>query len=279
MNKKIAFITVNYKDTYYTRQFVDSLIKLDGFSECQVVVVDNKSSDKTQTELEKLKNKYPDNVSIFYASDNLYYWGGAAFAINKLYSNKSNMPDWLIVCNNDILVEQQDFLIRLCSLDYREYGVIAPAIISLASGKDQNPFRINTLSRKEQLRWKLFFTHYYVAKLMLLCRDLFISLKLKSRHKKNSFSEQKIYAPHGSFVIFSKFFFEKGGYLDSNFELYGEENTTAEIAKKIGLSVYYYPSLNVLHHEHTSIGKEFTKQRYYKERKSYKYFCKNYLKF
>ncbi|MDI6792497.1 MAG: glycosyltransferase [bacterium] len=277
MNKKFTFITVNYKNTYYTHQLVDSLTKLEGFSECQVVIVDNESSDKTKTELEKLKMKYPNNISIFYVSDNLYYWRGASFGINKVHSDKNNMPDWVIVCNNDILIEQKDFLKKLNSFGNKKYGVIAPAIISSKTGKDQNPFRINPLSRKEQLKWALFCTNYYIAKLMLFCKDLLVLLKLKSNHKKNSFFEQKIYAPHGSFVIFSKVFFERGGYLDSNFDLYGEENTTAEIAKRIGLPVYYCPFLKVLHCEHSSTGMKFTKQKYYKGKTSYRYFCREYL--
>ena len=47
---------------------------------------------------------------------------------------------------------------------------------------------------------------------------------------KNS-SNYQIYAGHGSCIIFNKDFFSNGDILDTGFTMYGEEISTAEIAK------------------------------------------------
>src|SRR3989442_12924430 len=68
-----------------------------------------------------------------------------------------------------------------------------------------------------------------------------------------------IYAPHGAFFIFSRRYFEAGGYLDGNLFLYGEEISVAEICRSLGLPVIYEPSLFVVHNERRSTGHVFSR--------------------
>ena len=85
-----------------------------------------------------------------------------------------------------------------------------------------------------------------------------------------------IYAPHGSFIIFSKYFFNNGGYLDKNLTMYGEEFTTAEIAKNLKISIYYEPDIEVIHVEHSS-NKINWFNSFRLTKKAYYYFLKEYL--
>jgi len=85
-----------------------------------------------------------------------------------------------------------------------------------------------------------------------------------------------IYAPHGSFIIFSKNFFQSGGYLDQNLTMYGEEFTTAEIANKLKTRIYYEPDIEVVHLEHSS-NKINWFNNFYLTKKAYYYFLKEYL--
>jgi GT2 family glycosyltransferase len=61
-----------------------------------------------------------------------------------------------------------------------------------------------------------------------------------------------IYAPHGSFLIFSSEYFRAGGSLDFPCFLFGEEVYLAESLKQLGLDAVYEPSLEVVHQEHKS---------------------------
>jgi GT2 family glycosyltransferase len=277
--KEIVFVTVNYHNSNDTLQLVESLAKLENFDKCQIVIVDNESTFESQSELEKLKMKYPNNVITFYLPENLFYWGGANFAINKLFSDINLMPKWLIVCNNDIVIEQADFITKLLSIDFEKYTIIGPSITSLATGLDQNPFRITPIKPFELFIWRIFFRHYYIAFFMLKCRDLLKKIfKINSKHKNKFITERIIYAPHGAFVIFSKTFFEKGGKLDTNFKLWGEENTLAETARRIGVPIYYFPSLKVIHKEHLAVGQNFTKDKFRYAKEAFEYFYTTYLK-
>jgi GT2 family glycosyltransferase len=63
-----------------------------------------------------------------------------------------------------------------------------------------------------------------------------------------------IYAPHGSFVVLSREFFDRGGRIDYGAFLFGEEIHIAEQARSLALRVRYRPELRVFHEEHASVG-------------------------
>ena len=78
-------------------------------------------------------------------------------------------------------------------------------------------------------------------------------------------------------MIFSREYFRLGGKLDRSFRMYGEEITTAEIAKRIGAAVYYCPDLRVSHREHATTGTRLTRAKYRMEREAYRHFCEEYF--
>src|SRR5205823_4228222 len=86
-----------------------------------------------------------------------------------------------------------------------------------------------------------------------------------------------IYAAHGSFLIFSRRYFEAGGFLDGNLFLYGEEISVAEICRSLGLPVIYEPSLCVLHKEHQSTGRVLSRFTYECQKKAMQYVTSRYL--
>jgi GT2 family glycosyltransferase len=88
---------------------------------------------------------------------------------------------------------------------------------------------------------------------------------------------EAIYAAHGSFFIFSRRYFEGGGFLDGNLFLYGEEISVAEICRSLGLPVVYEPSLCVLHKEHQSTGKALNRFTYECQKRAMHYVTSRYL--
>lgn len=280
--EKVTLITVNYKNFYYTRNLIESLSILEQFNKMKVIIVDNASTSETKSELERIREKYSDIVKCFYLRENLYYWKGAEYALRKVYPVVEFMPEWIIICNNDIIIKQKDFIEKLIRLNYKDYGVIAPSIISLETNKDQNPFLLYPYNKMDVLKRKILLSNWYVYRLIVFMRETVKKYKPNKSKLVNSKTDNKnnfikIYAPHGSFVIFSRNFFEKGGYLDTNFDLYGEELTIAEVALKIGVPIFYVPMLEVFHMEHKSLGKHMSKNNFYKAREAFEYVCKEYL--
>ena len=86
-----------------------------------------------------------------------------------------------------------------------------------------------------------------------------------------------VYAVHGAGILFSKYFFEQGGWLDDNFSLYGEELTVAEIAKQVGCPVTFNPELKLIHQEHTSTQKMDQRSIFNKARESHRYVISQYM--
>jgi len=274
--RRVDFITVNYGRTHETVALVESLSRLEGFGLSRVIIVDNETSAESKRALEGIRTRHSENVRVLYSDVNLFYWGAAAYAIRSMYGETTRMPEWLIVCNNDILVEQKGFISKLLAKDHEKHGIIAPTVISARTGLDQNPHRLRPFSTFELIAGRLFYANYYLARLIFLRKKI---KGLANAVKSDAACGQpcRIYAPQGSFVIFSKNFFEKGGYLDTNFKIFNEELITAEVTRNIGLPVEYCPSLKVLHNEHSSTGDSFTRKNFMLSRDSYRYYRRRYI--
>ena len=106
----ILVITVNYKDTNVTENFVHSLENLDANNKVELVVVDSASTPKTKENLQSLLHSSTLKTQLIVSATNTFYWGGVALALDTLDLSYENGPSWIIVCNNDILFTQQDFL-------------------------------------------------------------------------------------------------------------------------------------------------------------------------
>jgi hypothetical protein len=63
-----------------------------------------------------------------------------------------------------------------------------------------------------------------------------------------------IYAPQGSMMIFHRDFFARGGRLNYQVFLFGEEIFIAEQARALNLAVWYRPELVARHWEHIETG-------------------------
>jgi len=136
---------------------------------------------------------------------------------------------------------------------------------------------VSPLSTIQSLYWKLYFFSYSFSKILLSIKKLirFFAIKVES---KNIDTVKEVYAIHGSAILFSNYFFNAGGLLDDNFEMYAEELTVAEIAKKLNLPITYIPQLEVTHIEHGSTRIIDQKSLYNKARRSHKYFQSAYTK-
>ena len=59
--------------------------------------------------------------------------------------------------------------------------------------------------------------------------------------------------------------------------MYGEEITTAEIAKRNEIPIFFVPDLEVLHVIHSSTGTNIWHDWFYRSKETYKYLKKTYL--
>ena len=272
----IVLITVNYKNTSITEKFVLSANQCRNNSVISIIIVDNQSTQKSVKELEIIGNNSKIDVTILPSKENLFYWGGIGLALSKIDFNSSQSPNWILVANNDIIFNNSDIFKNLLKQNNLVKTIIAPRIIKLLTGMDQNPHMLNPLSLMQKCYYALYYSNPFTAKLVhFFGRFLNRNILMKNKSESNN-NEIYIYAPHGACMIFSKEFFLRGGYLDIGFSFYGEELSIAEISRKLELPITYIPDLVVHHNEHASTSSRDWFTAYSQSKKTYKYLRKKY---
>lgn len=255
---------------------------LNGNENVGLAIVDNASGQEEVAKILPAVSRF-SNARLLESPTNRGYFGAAKFALDRYLEEGNDLPDWVIVCNHDIQIEDKEFFSKLLRQDPKEAGVIAPRIRVAPGGADQNPFMKR---RPGALRWaqlRLVSSNYATAAIwdwLSRRKKEFISRMAARRGQSlqdvNAKSEA-IYAAHGSFFIFSRRYFEAGGFLDGNLFLYGEEISVAEICRSLGLRVMYDLSLCVLHKEHQSTGKVLSRFTYECQKKAMQYIKSRYL--
>jgi GT2 family glycosyltransferase len=273
MTASVCFITVNYHDAPTSERFLKSLADVKGSDTARVIIVNNGHLPDDRAVLEGAVARFPGRIEVLDAGSNLFYWRAAALALQRPALREF---DWIIVCNNDITFPDPDFLEILRGLDPMTHPVVAPHMIAEQTGEPQNPFQRTGLSRAEMVKWRLYFSHYYVARALLWLKGL--SRREREEARQAGGGEETIYAPHGAFMIFSRRFFEAGGELDTGFTMYGEESSIGATARRLGIPVLYAPRLRVIHAEHANanIGAGLSRAKYRRQREAFAYCYRKY---
>jgi len=278
---KILFITVHYKASDGISALLASLQRLERFSSVDVIVVDNASGETELAALRDVLSRYP-NVRLIESGANLGYFGAARFAFDR-YLEAHSLPDWVIVSNHDVVIQDDTFFVKLFSCNAKSVGMIAPRILALPDHTDANPFMRR---RPGWLRWtslRIIHSAYGMARFWhwLSCQKQALRSAIPRRNDKMGANDRErqneIYAPHGAFLVFSRQFFESGGFLDGNLFLYFEEVCVAEICRALGIRIIYDPAFCVFHNEHQSIGANVTRFSYECHRRAFRYIRSRYL--
>ena len=269
----ILIITVNYKDSKPTENLINSIINCKIRSTLKIVIIDNESSEDSLLSLNMIKKTTNLDIEIIRSNKNTYYWGGINLGIKK-YNNDKKDYNWIIACNNDIEFNDNSFFEKLNEIKQNSYSIIAPQIISSLTKKDLNPFMIKPIPFIYNIYYSLYYLNFFTSKIIHKIGHLVKLIKFSSSINYNS--SKKIYAAHGSCMIFKTNFFSDGGYLDTGFTMYGEEVSTAEIAKKLNSLIYYIPCLSIIHNEHQSTRKSSIKNNFLHSKETYYYLKKKY---
>ncbi|SFA60400.1 Glycosyltransferase, GT2 family [Anoxybacillus pushchinoensis] len=159
---------------------------------------------------------------------------------------------FLIVSNPDIEIEK----FSMEELEGLENCILAPTIKTL-TGKDQNPYYYSKIELVEWLKY-----YSYVKNIRLIA---FIGIIINKVYREVSLfvdralgiRKRKIYAVHGSFVIFGReALLRLGKIYDEEMFLLHEENHLARLALKKNIKTYMIHSIKVLHKEDGSISLE-----------------------
>lgn len=254
-----SFVILHYKNIHDTLECIASIKKLKS-SDYSIVVVDNATLTKDEKELLKLET--PDVIcnkeNLGFAKGNNV---GCTYAINKYH------PDFLVVTNNDIVLESDTFLsdIKKC-YQKTKFDFMGPRINTLG-GESVNPFpayrTLEEVTSAIQKTKKLI--HIYQSQLLTFCLNSYFKIKYMfchPKHLENAKISMYDVSLHGCFLVFSKKYYQK--YADVFYPetfLYHEEEFLEYRRNHDHLISYYDASISVFHKEGASLDYSFQNQK------------------
>lgn len=269
---KALIITVNFRQHQCTLRFLNSATQLNGFASCSLLIVNNDSEDKSASNVRQASGDFR-NIELLESPQNGGYFGAANRALRH-YLESHGAPEWVVVCNNDVVFDDPQFLLRLFEKDPGALGMIAPSIVSGLTGLDENPSIRHRPSRFRMWRYRLWLSNYY----MMWFKQWLSPFVRRTRYTLKQWSGSAdcraagpIYAPSGSFLIFSRKFFEAGGFIDDGSFLYAEEFRVAEMCRQLGLPVIHDPALRVWHEGSQSTGRMLSRSVYAHQKEGFSY--------
>lgn len=268
---KIAFSILHYGDTAVTEKCIESLLKLEDVNGNYIVIVNNGTENQSWI---NLYNKYSniDNIFFIQTGSNLGFAKGNNFGY--YYAKKQLSADVICVMNNDVTIEQVDFIRVLKGIvDTDNTEIIAPVIID-TRGSNQNPLRTDRI-KESQILWGLIY-NLFTSLLYVIPGLNYITASYleKRRNKKIKARINKVMydiVPHGAAIIYNKKYVDREdiAFLEETF-LFGEEDFLYEYITQKGYRTEYNPSLIIKHNEDASIKsvtKSFVKKRLFISRK------------
>jgi GT2 family glycosyltransferase len=206
---------------------------------------------------------------------NLGYLNGCRYALDALRASTGRTYAWVVVTNTDVAFERA-FFQKLVDVEVPgDVGIVAPAIRT-EDGRVQNPFMRHRPSRFRMAAYPWLFESGLVTRFYRWMH------RLRGRLRRGMLAvddrAQRIYAPHGSVLLFRRHFFERGGTLQFGSFLYGEEIFLAETARVTGQAVWWQPDLQVVHVTRQTTEHVAAEHRRRWERESARYLYRTFFR-
>ena len=251
----LAYLILHNKNADITEQCVDALLEGE-IGDSQIVVVDNASGNGSY---EQLTERYQDCSRIHFLKneENLGYAAGNNVGFR--YAKDVLKADWIVLLNNDVIIEQKDFQkVLLEEYENAPFYLAGPDIVT-PEGNSQNPFMTECSGIGDNIK-KLF--HDYVVLALM-------KIGLQQKLKKALHYDGSIFQPidvqpirdfigvlHGSCLIFSPDYIREFNGLYGGTFLYCEEEILCYILKELQDPYCYLKSLKVVHRHSMSMKRE-----------------------
>jgi len=253
---KIAWITVNYNQERFLKEWCDSIAHQAALATNDVFVVDNSDSLSSAT----------IDFRLFRPKENLGYFGGFNYCLDRI---EPTAYDAVVLSNPDVTFAP-DFVQSLqkhlhIHSDHTTM-IIAPRI-TLNSGVEQNPNVTDPISKVRKAYYGILFSSYLSYIVLGALSNFF---KRKRLPKSLGTASRTIFMPHGSCFIATPTFFKKCRRLDQRVFLWGEEAFLMHQVTQNGGEILFVPSIRVFHHEHSATGQITSKNRFELMQKAYR---------
>lgn len=254
---KYGFVILHYIAYEMTSKCVLNLLRRFAEYDIHIVLVDNASPNGSGR---KLLDDFSQNnrVTVLLNKENAGFARGNNWGYRYLIEHIQ--PDYAIVMNNDVLIEQENFL-DIVEMIYRRtsYAVLGPDIFCPATQKHQNPAHIKGFTTDEIDGLYRTIVAYYKHPAFYYYKHATLG-KIKRKLVKETNDDSidrttEIFnvVLHGACYIFSREFMQyRPECFYSGTFLYMEEDILHYECNQLGLKIIYSPEVHVLHLEDVS---------------------------
>ena len=263
---RYCFVILHYQGIEDTIRCIESIKKQNGYEKCRIVVIDNDSPNGSG---ELLKDKYNGDKGVDVILNP--FNSGFSWANNKAgeYAYKEYHPDFYIVINNDIIIDDKFFLNKIED-EYKKYNfeVLGPDVYNPIQKVHQSPLRKKAPGLIEITK-TIVFNKLLKRMINNKILDRFVCRYFRELEEKKSDTNQ--YEKRqcsvclmGAALIFSSEFYERRKvFFEPETDFYYEEYILDYYCKKQNLKVVYSPELMVKHFSGAATKKTYSE---YKEK-------------
>ena len=269
----VCFVVLHYLTFDETVANVDCILN-NVKGEKKIIIVDNGSNNNSGIELKKY---YENNefVDIIISDDDLGFANGNNLGYE--YAKEKYNPDFIVALNNDVEINQSDFIDKIYEIYKKEkYHILSPNIYSTYSKINQSPKRLKRYTVEELRSILKDYEKRNKSKVFIPVKCWLKSIgplkkimqRIKFKKKNIDYSKKYINVPvHGACVIFSKDYIKEMSYafFDKTFMYFEMEILDVECSKR-DFKVIYDPSIEVFHHHSVSsqhtMKRELTRERF-----------------
>ncbi|WP_099361274.1 glycosyltransferase family 2 protein [Fredinandcohnia onubensis] len=262
-----SFVILHYQVHQDTIECIESILSNITYDNYNIVVVDNGSTNDSANQIDQ-RFKEEEKVYLIRNKENLGFAKGNN--VGFMFAKKELKADFIIMINNDTIIEQKDFITRILEKHKQtNFNILGPDILT-RDGVHQNPVRMKPLTEEQIiLERKKHRTKIILNKLGIedLTLSIFRFIKKITKRTQEIISESSAWQHehenvqlHGSCLIFDKVYIQKFNGLYSNTFMYVEEEILYYIAIKENLKILYTPSIKIFHKEDASTNSVYKKE-------------------
>ncbi len=249
---RFAFVILHYLDYEMTKKCVESILKTISCDCYDIVIVDNASPNASG---ENLRTLYASNkrIKVILHKTNDGFANGNN--IGYAYAKKTLGAEYIICINNDVLMNQSDFLQEIIRVTERtKCAVLGPNTISM-DGQKQSPRRQTRLTEsditKELIRKKIMLQYFRWKKYLFPISCVEKAYQSSSEERLNNRcidNEKEDVVLLGACIIYCPQFVknEKYAFSPKTF-MYGEEDLLAWYCHRKSYKVVYSPDISIVH--------------------------------
>ena len=283
---RVIFSILHYMTYDDTHECIQSLLLNIKYDNYEIVVVDNGSKNQSYA---KLKENFSNNerVHLLRNDSNLGFAKGNN--VGYMYAKEELKADFIILLNNDIIFEQNEFINIMLEIHaIHKFNILGPDILSTIDSQHQNPQRTKGFEVSEikniilRLTLKLWLNKIKLENTYLAIKKIYKKY-CKGKENENGYDsnlhwdkEMTNVQLHGACLIFDPQYVKKYNGLYSNTFMYAEEDVMQYIAQKEKLKVLYSPKLQIFHKEASATNQVFSKSE--AKRKFIYYHSRNSLR-